>query len=201
MTKNFENIKIVLASASPRRKEILSMMGAEFEVLVADTDESSNLRDPAELTEELARRKGGAVFELLKDRNDGVDYAVISADTVVYCEGEILGKPRDEEDAFRMISLLSGRTHKVVTGIAITVDGKTYTDHSSTDIEVAEIPESEIWKYIATKDPLDKAGAYGIQGMFSKWVRKIDGCYFGVVGLPSAKLSELYFQVFGRHIG
>ena len=188
---------IILASASPRRKEILGSMGADFKVVTADTDESCDISDPIELTVELARKKGRAVYSLLSDQGQADGAIVISADTVVACDGRILGNPHTDEEAREMLSLLSGRTHTVATGIAITADGITYTDCSVTEVEVADIPPAEIEKYIRSKDPFDKAGGYGIQGRFSQWIKGIHGCYFGVVGLPVNLLSDLFYRTVG----
>ena len=194
---NTENIKIILASASPRRREILAQMGADFTVITADASEDSDITSPVELTQELARRKGQAVYDMLKASGEADGKIIISADTVVAADGNILGKPRDRADAYRMLKLLCGRPHEVVTGIGVTVNGVTYTDHSRTLVYVEDIPDSEIWAYIDSGDPMDKAGAYGIQGAFSSWVRGIDGCYFGVVGLPQNKLSKLFYDCVG----
>lgn len=188
---------IILASASPRRREILDTIGVRFSVVCADADEASDILDPEELTKELARRKGRAVYERLKESGSEEGAIIISADTVVACGGEILGKPRDADDARRMLRMLSGGTHTVATGVAVTVNGVTYTDCSVTRVSVAEISENGIEKYIASKEPFDKAGAYGIQGMFSQWVSGIEGCYFGVVGLPVSCLCELFERVVG----
>ena len=190
-------MKIILASGSPRRKEILAGLGVDFSVLSADTDESCSIPYPEEYAMELARRKAEAALEILRLRGEDGDAVIISADTVVACEGEILGKPRDEADARRMIALLSGRTHVVATGVAVTVNGVTHTDCSVTKVTVDEIPEKEIDKYVSTKEPYDKAGSYAIQGGFSKWISGIDGCYFGVVGLPVNVLSRLFYRAVG----
>lgn len=193
---------IILASASPRRKEILEGLGVDIEVLTAPTDEDSDITDPAALTRELAQRKGRAVYELMlaSGRDDAQSAVIISADTVVCCEGEILGKPRDRADAIRMIRLLSGRDHTVVSGVAVTLGGVTKSDASVTTVRVEEIPESEIERYVDSGEPMDKAGAYGIQGRFSAFVKGIDGCYFSVVGLPVNTLSRLYFEVTGERL-
>ena len=191
---------IILASASPRRKEILCGLGVELEVVVADTDEHCEQSDPQQFTEELARRKGLAVYEKLKRERDMSGVAVISADTVVCLDGEILGKPRDKADAERMICGLSGRAHTVISGVAVTVDGVARSASSVTSVRVARIPEEEIKKYVESGEPMDKAGAYGIQGRFSLWVEGIDGCYFSVVGLPVNTLAELYFEVTGKRL-
>ena len=197
-------MKIVLASGSPRRKEILEGLGISFTVLSADTDESCSLSDPIEYATELARRKGQAAWSEIVRRSaadtDCADAVIISADTVVATDSEILGKPHDEADAYRMLSSLSGKTHRVITGIGITVGGITRTDFCDTRVRVADIPEAELRKYIASGDPYDKAGAYGIQGDFSKWIVGIDGCYFNVVGLPTHTLNRLFFEVTGEYL-
>ena len=193
---------IILASASPRRKEILSELDVDFRVVVADTDESSDISDPVELTRELARRKGLAVYEKLLQSGeyDAESAIIISADTVVCRDGEILGKPRDRADAVAMLTSLSGRSHTVVSGVAVTVRGVTRTDASVTTVRVQEIPREEIERYVDSGEPMDKAGAYGIQGRFSVFVEGIDGCYFGVVGLPVNTLSNLYLEATGERL-
>ena len=197
-------MKIILASASPRRKDILSELGVDFTVLSADTDESCSFPDPEEYAMELARRKGQAVYAEIKSRMkegiDDSDAVIISADTVVYANGEILGKPKDAEDAYRMLELISGREHTVITGIGVTVGGVTTVSYAATLVGVSRIPKEEILKYIATGDPFDKAGAYGIQGQFSKWIEGINGCYFNVVGLPTGALNKLFFEVTGEYL-
>ena len=189
---------IILASASPRRREILASLGVKFTVLAADADEACTLCDPAQFAKTLAGRKGRAVFELLSAQGKASDAVILSADTVVVCDGEILGKPRDRDDACRMLRLLRGRTHHVITGIGVTVDGVTHLSHSDTSVRVADIPDDAIERYVDSGDPMDKAGAYGIQGAFSRWISGIDGCYFGVVGLPIHALAELYEQAVGE---
>lgn len=188
---------IILASASPRRREILSFMGVRFTIVSADADETCNIADPSALTRELARRKGQAVLAKLTSDRAESGAIIISADTVVFCDGEILGKPHSEADAARMLHMLSGKRHTVATGVAVTVNGVTHTDCQLTDVYVDDIPKEGIAKYIATGEPFDKAGAYGIQGAFSQWIRRIDGCYFGVVGLPVNCLSRLFTRVVG----
>ena len=193
---------IILASASPRRKEILSELGVDFRVVVADTDESSDISDPVELTRELARRKGLAVYEKLLQSGeyDAESAIIISADTVVCRDGEILGKPRDRADAVAMLTSLSGRSHTVVSGVAVTYRGVTRTASCVTRVRVDEIPEDEIVRYVDSGEPMDKAGGYGIQGGFSLWVSGIDGCYFSVVGLPVNTLQKLYFETVGKRL-
>ena len=199
MTDTNSSKRIILASASPRRKDILGSMGAQFEILVADADESSDITDPELLTRELARRKANAALEILRSRGEADGAIIIAADTVVACEGKILGKPRDREDAINMIKLLSGNTHVVASGIAVCVNSVIKTDCSITKVRVDDIPDSEIIKYVDSGEPYDKAGGYGIQGSFSRWVSGIDGCYFGVVGLPANKLSKLFFDCVGAY--
>ena len=197
-------MKIILASGSPRRKEILEGLGVSFEVLSVDADERCRCPEPCEYATELARRKGQAVWgEIklrLKDGVDDTDAVIISADTVVATEWEILGKPRDREDAIRMLRQLSGGTHQVVTGIGITVGGVTTVASEVTLVHVDQIPDEEILAYVATGDPMDKAGSYGIQGEFSRWIRGISGCYFNVVGLPVNALNRLFFEVTGEYL-
>ena len=174
-------------------------MGAQFEILVADADESSDITDPELLTRELARRKANAALEILRSRGEADGAIIIAADTIVACDGKILGKPRDREDAIGMIKLLSGNTHVVASGIAVCVNGVIKTDCSITKVRVDDIPDGEIIKYVDSGEPYDKAGGYGIQGSFSRWVSGIDGCYFGVVGLPANKLSKLFFDCVGAY--
>jgi septum formation protein len=189
--------RIILASASPRRREILAGIGVRFEVICADTDESSTLTDPEQLTRELARRKADAVADMLKARGEYEGAIIIAADTVVACDSQILGKPHGEEHARQMLSSLSGKAHSVVTGVAVAYGDTTRTASSTTTVTVDVIPPAEIEKYIASGEPFDKAGGYGIQGNFSKWISGIEGCYFGVVGLPVNVLSKLFKDTVG----
>lgn len=189
--------RIILASASPRRREILTDMGVTFTVLSADTDETCSLTEPVALTTELARRKGLAVLSLLRERGDADGAIIISADTVVACNGKILGKPRSADEARAMLSMLSGTSHTVATGIAVTYKGIAHTACSTTVVHVDDIPPAELEKYVASGEPFDKAGGYGIQGRFSQWIRGIDGCFFGVVGLPINLLSKLFYDTVG----
>ena len=183
-------MRYILASASPRRKEILENLGLDFTVITSDADESSDLTDPEELTKELAKRKGQAVAELLSDKLDG-ETVIISADTVVCCDGEILGKPRDRSDAERMIKMLSGKVHTVTSGVALIYNGKAYSCAATTRVFFDELDEDFINNYINSAEPYDKAGAYAIQGKAAPVISKIDGCYFNVVGLPVNCLCRL----------
>ncbi len=181
-------MKYILASASPRRKEILENLGLSFTVITSDADEQSDIHDPEELTMELARRKGQAVADSLSNTEDTV---IISADTVVYCDGEILGKPRNRADAEKMIRMLSGKTHTVTSGVALIYNGKTVSAASTTEVTFDTLTEDFIDKYISSSEPYDKAGGYAIQGKAAPVISKINGCYFSVVGLPVNCLCNL----------
>ncbi len=191
---------IILASASPRRRDILAELGVDFKIVTAPTDESSLITDPRALTEELAARKGRAVYEKLCAQAQQREAVVISADTVVACGGEILGKPRDREDAVRMLNALSGHTHHVVSGVAVTIDGITKSASCTTSVTVRQIPSSKLLEYAYSEEPMDKAGAYAIQGRFSVWIDSIEGSYFNVVGLPVSTLNTLYFDCTGKYL-
>ncbi len=184
-------MKIILASKSPRRKEILKNLGFEFEVITADTDESSDITDPEALVQVLAVRKGKAVQEKHTEK----DTLIISCDTVVSLDGQILGKPHTEDEAKAMLRSLSGKSHTVVSGLALFLNGKTISGADSTDVYFADMPDSFIDAYVASGDPMDKAGAYAVQGKTSLYIDKIDGCYFNVVGLPVRLLAKLLEQL------
>lgn len=177
---------IILASASPRRRELLKFITEDFTVRVSDAEE---VTDPALSAEEtvksLAVIKGEAVAEGFPEDT------VISADTIVVLDGEILGKPKDEEDAFRMLSSLSGRTHEVFTGVCVLHSGRRLVFAERTEVSFFPLSEDEIRAYIATGEPTDKAGAYGIQGKGCTLVKAISGDYNNVVGLPVAGLNRL----------
>ena len=200
-------MKTILASKSPRRKEILENLGVEFEIIVSEADEDSDEKDPARLVKELALRKGRAVADHVKKENilQNDDIYIISSDTVVATAGEnaeILGKPKDLDDAKRMLRLLEGKSHFVHSGIAIiklSVGGEIIeaADTESTAVEFLSMSESEIDFYVNNEKVLDKAGAYAIQGIASAWIRKIDGDYFNVVGLPTCKMFRLFKEKFG----
>ena len=194
---------IVLASASPRRRDILSELGVDFTVICANADESSNETSPQKFTEELAARPGAAVYQQMCQTHgkDVADNAlIISADTVVCCDGKILGKPHDFDEAVSMISALSGKAHFVVSGIGITLGGVTTTASDTTAVRVDEIPHEKIIEYVNSGESMDKAGAYAIQGKFSVWINGIHGCYFNVVGLPINALNKLFFEVTGKYL-
>lgn len=168
---------IILASKSPRRRELLSLITKDFEVRAADVDET--LPDgiaPEEAVQYLSKIKA----EPFRSTTD----TVIGADTVVAIDGRILGKPKDEQDAFDMLRMLSGRVHSVFTGVTILKGNDTDTFFSETKVEFSELSDKQLWDYIKTGDPMDKAGAYGIQNGGALFVKKIDGDYPNVVGLP-----------------
>lgn len=184
-------MKIILASKSPRRKEILENLGFEFEIITADTDESSDVTDPEALVQILAVRKGKAVQETYAEK----DALIISCDTVVCLDGEILGKPHSEAEANDMLRSLSGRSHTVLSGLSLFYNGKTISGVDKTEVYFANMPENFIDSYVASGDPMDKAGAYAVQGKTSLYIDKIDGCYFNVVGLPVRLLAKLLHQL------
>lgn len=199
--------RIILASASPRRRELLHQIGVKFEVMVSRGEEEYTSVLPEEIVKELALMKAENVERMLeagnraagkKDEERGLrDTILIGADTIVVQDGKILGKPADEADAFRMLNRLQSRVHQVYTGVAIldfdTQRNKSIVKHAEkTEVYVHEMEEEEIRRYIATKEPMDKAGAYGIQGCFAAYIDRIEGDFYNVVGLP---LSYLYHQL------
>mgnify|MGYP003731702299 CR=1 FL=1 len=186
-------MKLVLASASPRRKELLKQIGIAFEAVSADIDENSRgFSDASEYVMEMARQKALLVAERLADQGEAQGL-VLGADTTVVIDGEILGKPTDYDDAFAMIRRIQGKWHEVITGIAL-VDIKTLTplvDKECTRVKIRAMTDEMIEAYLATGESFDKAGSYGIQGYGSLMVEKLDGCYFNVMGLPIYRLSTL----------
>lgn len=181
-------MEIILASGSPRRRELLERMGVrEFTVMSPDADESlEEGLPPAEQVERLSRRKAEAVAA-----QAGADALIIAADTVVALDGAILGKPADEEEAFRMLSALSGVRHQVYTGVTVTRNGKTLTRHEVTSVDFRALEAEEVELYIATGECMDKAGAYGIQGYGALLIEGINGDYYNVVGLPVVCLARM----------
>lgn len=181
---------IILASKSPRRKELLSFITTDFTVKSADVDETLPQGiSPDKAVEYLSKIKA----EPFKNEND----IVIGADTVVALDGKILGKPRDDADAFATLKMLSGREHSVFTGVSVIKGEKIETFSVQTKVKMFELTDEEIEEYIATDEPFDKAGSYGIQGKGSLLVEKIDGDYFNVVGLPISRLNRV-LKLFNR---
>ncbi len=181
-----ENIKVVLASASPRRKELIALICSQVEIRPAECDETLPRGIGAkEAVEYLSEIKNNAARELCAEGE-----IIISADTVVAVENKILGKPTDKEDARRMIKLLSGKTHQVYTGVTISCGECAVTFSEKTDVTFFSLTDVEIEEYVSSSEPYDKAGAYGIQGKASLLVKGINGDYFNVVGLPVARLNR-----------
>ena len=193
--------RVVLASSSPRRRELLSLIGIAHEVRPADIDERALAGEtPQTHCERLAREKAVA---LAGDAGDGA--LVIGADTIVVVDDDILGKPRDEADAARMLRALSGRTHAVLTAVAVVRQGRVESGVERVLVTFRAIDDTEIAAYIATREPMDKAGAYGIQGYGATIVERIEGDYFAVMGLALSRLIRLMARVgvryeFGRLI-
>ena len=186
---NYMNKKIILASASPRRKELLKLIGLDFEVIPSDVEENiENQFFSPELIENLAVEKAADVAEKI-----GFDAIVIGSDTVVVINNKILGKPKDKKDAFNMLKLLSGKTHRVISAIAVidTETGKTLKDFVVSDVIFKQLSDEEINAYIETGEPMDKAGAYAIQGFAGMFVKSINGCYSNIVGISVFKLAEM----------
>lgn len=184
--QNLSELKVVLASGSPRRGELLTLIGVPHEVAPADIDESHvSGEQPEVYVERLARAKAEFVAGTARDS------LVIGADTIVVIDGKILGKPRDAADATRMLQMLSGRRHVVMTAVAVALAGQTVSMVERVSVNFRELDADEISRYIATGEPMDKAGAYGIQGYGATIVRRIEGDYFAVMGLSLVRLVEL----------
>ena len=178
-------MQLILASQSPRRRELLGLTGLDFAVRVADIDETMDPgKDPFDEVARVSRLKALAV------RREPGD-VVIAADTIVVCEGEVLGKPRDEADAFRILSLLSRRHHEVMTGMTVLRDGEIITHTEVTKIHFRDLHPEEIRAYIASGEPMDKAGAYGIQGGAALFADQMEGDYYNVMGLPVCRLAMI----------
>lgn len=188
--KTTANPRILLASSSPRRQDLLRLLGLPFDVAVSGADESyEEAWSPARIVETLAERKARSVFNKMV----GEGKIIIGSDTIVVCDGDILGKPEDREDAFRMLKKLQGRRHQVYTGVAClgSDTGRLDVRHRSTSVYMKPLDDGRIERYIATGEPDDKAGSYAIQGLGAAFIDSIEGCYFNVVGLPLSLLSEM----------
>ena len=184
-------MKLILASGSPRRKEILSYLNIPFEVIISSFEEKIDEKKPLE--EEIKRLSKGKASTVFKDNKDAI---VIGADTIVTINNKVLGKPKDKEDAYQMLKLLSGNKHTVITGVTIISEENIDTFASVSDVYFNKLTDKEINDYIATNESMDKAGAYAIQGIGSKFINKIDGDYYSIMGLP---INEIYkrLKVFG----
>ena len=208
-----QNVRLVLASASPRRRELLSQIGLEFTVMPSKKEENAKATEAGALVQELSRQKAVDIWEQLsggQGQNPAADQEqiseetqepplngkrqpellVIGADTVVCCEGKILGKPHSREAAAEMLTALQGRSHEVYTGVTLYSQSETVTFFECTQVEFYPMTEVEISEYIDSKEPMDKAGAYGIQGLGARFVKGIRGDYNNVVGLPVGRLYQ-----------
>jgi len=191
-------MKLILASASPRRREILATLGVDFTVVTAEADETCELTHPGERVEAISVKKCHAVADRLAAEGAlDADTVILASDTLVTLDGAFLGKPRDEADARRMLGMLEGRTHTVASGLAIYKDGRTVTAHELTGVTFAPMGEAEITTYLATGESFGKAGGYAVQGFAARFITGIQGDYFNVVGLPVRRLYETLREAFG----
>ncbi|MBE6920494.1 MAG: septum formation inhibitor Maf [Ruminococcaceae bacterium] len=182
-------MELILASQSPRRKELLGLFGLPFVIRVADIDETMD--KTASAYDEVARVSREKAMAVERARGD----IVVAADTIVVCENKVLGKPHSQEEAMQMLRLLSGRDHQVMTGMTVLRDEKCLSCTQVTDIHFRELSQKEIAAYVATGEPMDKAGAYGIQGGAALFAEKMVGDYYNVMGLPVCKLRILLEQI------
>lgn len=180
-------MRLILASGSARRRELMELAGYDFTVHVSDADESSDTLDPAHLVCELALKKACAVQQEINE-----PCVVVGADTVVVLDGRIIGKPKNREDAFSILKSLSSRTHTVYTGLCVLRGAdEPFTYCDTTNVTFSELSDEEIYSYIETGEPMDKAGAYGVQGVGCVYVARVEGCYFTVIGLPMPTLYQV----------
>jgi septum formation protein len=192
--KHLADLDVVLASSSPRRHQLLELVGIKHEVRASDIDETYFPGEEAAAhAERLARTKAQAIASVMPHA------LVIGADTIVVVDGQVLGKPTDENDAQRMLERLSGRTHVVMTAVAVSHEGRTVSTVESVSVTFRPLLYDEQWRYIRTGEPMDKAGAYGIQGYGATIVRRIDGDYFAVMGLSLVRLVELMAELGVRY--
>lgn len=187
-------MKLYLASASPRRKELLKQIGLSFKTMPSTVEEKITKTEPSEVVEELSYQKAVDVCGKLSSEGRE-DFVVIGADTVVSCRGEILGKPKDKEDAVRMLGRLQGNSHQVYTGVTLAwksqgVSPMHFTFSECTDVTMYEMTEDEIKRYVDSNEPMDKAGAYAIQGLCAAYIQGICGDYNNVVGLPVGRVYQ-----------
>jgi len=179
--------RYILASASPRRSELLSQVGIQFQVIKSDIEEIITNIEPDQVVIELSRQKVQDVYDNLVDKENVV---VIGADTIVYNDTKIIGKPKDENEAFEMLSGLSGKSHYVYTGVTLNINGEIISFAEKTRVDVYSMTQNQILEYIKTKEPIDKAGAYAIQGLFAAYIKGIEGDYNNVVGLPVGRICQ-----------
>jgi len=178
-------MSLILASASPRRKELLSLFQIPFEIRVADIDETMNPQLPAQ--DEVARVSSLKAMAIPHDAGD----TVIAADTIVVCNGRVLGKPHDKNEAYDMLQLLSGRDHQVMTGCTVLRGNRCETFTEITDLHFRSLSPAEIHRYIESGEPMDKAGSYGIQGGAALFCERLEGDYYNVMGLPVCRLGQV----------
>ena len=178
-------MNLILASQSPRRRELLGLFRIPFDVRVADIDETMNPDLPAD--EEVGRVSRSKAMAIAADENE----IIIAADTIVVCEGKVLGKPKTEDEAFAMLRLLSGRDHQVMTGVTVLRDEEIVSFTEITDLHFRELSDQEIARYVASGEPMDKAGAYGIQGGAALFCTHMVGDYYNVMGLPVCRLGQV----------
>lgn len=201
-------MRIILASNSPRRKEILTQVGVKHIVIPSGFEERANDMKPEEMVKYFSYMKAKDVYCKLLDERNSASYFdckadegfVVGSDTIVYCD-KIMGKPKDDADAFEMLKKLSGREHYVMSGISVIrlSNGDASTEYEKTKVRIKKLSDTDIAKYIATREPMDKAGAYAIQGIGSLFVEGIEGCYFNVVGLPVFRFARI-MESFGYSI-
>ena len=185
---------LLLASASPRRRDLMTQAGFVFQVdSIPVAEERQPREDPMHFAQRLAREKAEVVYRARVEKYDASrePLLVLGADTIVVCDEEVLGKPVDDDDAARMLRLLSGRTHQVITGVCVISSAGVEVAAESTWVTMLTLSDEEIVSYIATAEPQGKAGAYAIQGRASRWIPRIAGCYFNVVGLPVALVNTM----------
>ena len=182
--------RIILASQSPRRRELLTQIGLKFEVIPSTVEEVITSINPVEVVQELAQQKARDVANVAAKETPKESLLVIGADTIVVYEGKILGKPEDKEDAVRMLAMLQGKEHSVYTGVALLTGEQEIIFAEETRVQMCPMTPEEILWYINTGEPMDKAGAYGIQGLCARFVRQIQGDYNNVVGLPVGRIYQ-----------
>lgn len=182
--------RIILASQSPRRRELLTQIGLKFEVIPSTVEEVITSANPVEVVQELAQQKARDVAEVAGREMAKDSLLVIGADTIVVYEGKILGKPEDKEDAVRMLTMLQGKEHSVYTGVALLTGEQEIIFAEETRVQMCPMTPEEIAWYVNTGEPMDKAGAYGIQGLCARFVRQIQGDYNNVVGLPVGRIYQ-----------
>lgn len=192
-------IRFVLASGSPRRKELLEQLGLEFEISSAHAEEIITKTQPSDIVKELSWQKASEVADRYTNTYKNDTCVIIGADTIVAFGSEIMGKPRDNEDAVRMLTQLAGNTHQVYTGVTLVIleNGKrrSLTFYEKTDVHMYPMTKAQVQAYVATGEPMDKAGAYAIQGKCAAYIKGINGEYNNVVGLPAARLMQELFAL------